>query len=538
MIIVSLYPVSGPIKGGFSLEASGGSARHRDDGRAVWTHHTVGRHSPMRSVTGWRRCSPRSWPRPEAGRTTTEQREAVIAMSAITEDTSTQTVAARLANWVVDLTFDELPADVVELACRLVLDQSGLQLRGATLPNVAPVRAVAQRLAGSPDCTVTGATWRTTAPHAAWVNGTMGHSCEYDDAHMRAAHATSTVISTSFAFGEHLGKSGRDVVTAIVAGQQVMSLLGSVAMPGMQDAGWHISKVLGVYGAAAAAGRLLGLDATQLRNAFGIAGSDAGGTMEYDRSGGEVKRLHSGSAARVGGEAALLAQSGYSGPSTIFDGPRGLFAMFAHESSTDRLDEFWGTWQIRDTMFRLFPAVATIHSPTAAAVRLVTDHGIDWRQVRSIRVGLDELSFGHGASIVHPKDAISAQFSLAHSIALALVRRSNRVTDYFDVAGYTDPDIAAVAETVEPYVMPIPDNDPIFSSDVAITMADGTLYRHYERGFPGHITNRATFAQVLAKFRDNVEGILDAKRTDDLIGLAADLPNQPDLTALEAILAG
>ncbi|MYZ34441.1 MULTISPECIES: MmgE/PrpD family protein [unclassified Streptomyces] len=454
------------------------------------------------------------------------------------EHASTSTIATRLAEWVVNLTFDEMPQDVVEIACRLVLDQLGLQIRGSTLPNVAPVRAVAERLAGAPDCTVTGAAWRTTAPHAAYVNGTMGHSCEFDDAHMRAAHATSTVISTAFAFGEQHGSMGRDIVTAIVAGQQVMSLLGAVAMPGMQDAGWHISKVLGVYGAAATAGRLLGLDAAQLCNAFGIAGSDAGGTMEYDRSGGEVKRLHAGSAARLGSEAALLAQAGYTGPATIFEGHRGLFAVFAHETSVARLEESWGKWQIRDTMFRLFPAVGTIHSPIAAVARLVDDHDIDWRDVRAIRVGLDELSFGHGASIVHPHDAISAQFSLAYSIALRLVRRSNRVADYFDRSSYTDPGIAAVADLVTPYLMPVPEGDPIFSSDVTITLLDGTEYQHYERGFPGHTVNPASAEQVLAKFRSNVEDVLDPQQADALIALTADLPKLEGLRPLTALLSG
>jgi 2-methylcitrate dehydratase PrpD len=468
----------------------------------------------------------------------THAAEDTAAVGTAAPDTAGPTVAARLAAWVAGLSYAALPEDVVGLAGRLVLDQLGLQVRGATLPNVAPVRAVAERLAGAPDCTVAGARWRTTAPHAAYVNGTMGHSCEFDDSHMRAAHATSTVVSTAFAFGEWLGASGRDVVTAIVAGQQVMSLLGAVAMPGMQEAGWHISKVLGVYGSAATAGRLLGLDPGQLGNAFGIAGSDAGGTMEYDRSGGEVKRLHSGSAARAGSEAALLAQAGFSGPPTIFDGHRGLFAVFAHESSTARLDESWDTWHIRDTMFRLFPAVATIHSPTAAVVRLVAAHDIDWRDVRSVRVGLDELSFGHGASIVHPHDAISAQFSLAHSVALALVRRSNRVIDYFDHSGYTDPAIAAVAELVEPYLMPVPEGDPIFSSDVTITLADGTRYRHYERGFPGHTVNPATPQQVADKFRDNVDGILDPEQAQEMIELAVSLPRLASLAPLTALLAG
>src|SRR5260370_37002294 len=106
------------------------------------------------------------------------------------------------------------------------------------------------------------------------------------------------------AFAEASQRSGRNVIASVVAGQQIMSLLGAVEGPGMMQAGWHGSTILGVFGAAAAAGKLLELGVEQQTNAFAIAASDAGGTMEYDQSGGEVKRLHAGSAARSGAEAA------------------------------------------------------------------------------------------------------------------------------------------------------------------------------------------------------------------------------------------
>src|SRR5258708_1920200 len=139
---------------------------------------------------------------------------------------------------------------------------------------------------------------------------------------------------------------------AVVAGVQVMGLLGSVAGRGMLAAGWHGSKVLGVFGAAAAAGRLLGLSTAELAHAFGIAASDAGGTMEYDRAGGEVKRLHGGSASRTGVEAALLARAGLTGPATIFAGHRGIFAMFAGTHDASALDAAWSDWQVLGPTFR------------------------------------------------------------------------------------------------------------------------------------------------------------------------------------------
>src|SRR5260370_23934427 len=174
------------------------------------------------------------------------------------------------------------------------------------------------------------------------------------------------VVPAALAVAEREGSSGRDVLRSVVAGVQVMGLLGSVAGRGMLTAGWHGSKVLGVFGSAAASGALLGLTAAELAHAFGIAASDAGGTMEYDRAGGEGKRLHGGSSSRTGVEAALLARAGLTGPSTIFEGHRGIFAMFGGAHDCSALDAVWNEWQVLGTIFRFYPAVAAPPPPLRA----------------------------------------------------------------------------------------------------------------------------------------------------------------------------
>jgi 2-methylcitrate dehydratase PrpD len=176
-----------------------------------------------------------------------------------------------------------------------------------------------------------------------------------------------------------------------------MGLLGA-ATPAMVTIGWHGSKVLGVYGAAAAAGRILSLTPAHLVNAFGIAGSDAGGGMEYDQSGGEVKRLHAGSACRSGLEAAELAQLGLTGPPTILEGPRGLLRLFSDGGDVEALNAVWDRWLVLDTIVRFYPSVATNHAPLDAIRQLRTKHDIKPADVARIRVGLVDFAVGHGAS--------------------------------------------------------------------------------------------------------------------------------------------
>jgi 2-methylcitrate dehydratase PrpD len=216
-----------------------------------------------------------------------------------------ETVVRRIADWVVGLRFDDLPPEVVERAKLCILDQLGVQLRGATLPWVRPALELARSLGARPESTIVLHGERTAAPYAALANATFGHSCEYDDSHFHTGHPGVCTIPVALALGERGRASGADVIAAVVAGYQAMVLACGPVHHRTLELGWHGTKVGGVFGAAAVAARLLGLDAAQTAEALAVAASEASGTMEYDRSGGEVKRVHAGLAARSGMEAAL-----------------------------------------------------------------------------------------------------------------------------------------------------------------------------------------------------------------------------------------
>lgn len=445
------------------------------------------------------------------------------------------TVSEEVARRAAAITFDALPREVVERARSLVLDQLGVQLRGARMPHVQPVRKLAARSAGRAESTAVDSSTLVSASQAAWVNGTLGHSAEFDDAHMAAWHTSSAVVPAAMALAERDDRTGAEVLAAVVAGVQVMGVLGTVAGGGMLTAGWHGSKVLGVFGAAAAAGHVLGLDPARLAHAFGIAASDAGGTMEYDRGGGEVKRLHAGSASRAGVEAALLAEYGLTGPSTIFEGPRGVFAMFGGAATGTRPEpEAWQRWQILDTIFRFYPAVAATHPPLDALARLRAQYEIDAADVVAVKVGLPQWAVGHGAAITRPTDAISAQFSLAFGLGLQLATGANRPQDYVDPQRWSDPRVLALAERVTPYAMPIPEGDPALSARVELELTDGRRLEAYQAGFHGHPVWPATEAEIEEKFRANLDGIRSPAVVDALVGAVREIEALPvrDLTRL------
>jgi 2-methylcitrate dehydratase PrpD len=452
---------------------------------------------------------------------------------------SENTLSAKMADWVVGLDYETVPVRAVEMAKLLILDQLGLQIRGATIPNVQPERELVELMAAAPECTVVQSGTRTVAPYAAFVNGTLAAGIEFDDVHMYAAHIGSAVVPAALAFGEITNSTGRDVITAVVAGAQIMSLLGATTVEDMVRRGWHASKILGTFGSAAAAGKLLGLSTEELTHAFGIAGSDAAGTMEYELSGGEVKRMHSGSAGRSGSQAALLAQRGLTGPTGIVEGGRGVFRLLSTSLDSAAVGQLFDHFHIVDTIFRLYPTIGSA-APAIEAVRYLQEHNdLPWCEITEIKLGLPEVAVGHGAAITRPTDTVTAQFSIAFSIALRLIHGRNRPDEYMNPTLWADPDLLSIVDKVLPYSMQFPPGlPPLLSCRIDITLSDGRLLSHTQggaRGYPGHPDTRDS--DVEAKFLDNVSGIIspaDARTIVEHVGILDKLENASNLIRLAA----
>ncbi|MFF3573877.1 MmgE/PrpD family protein [Nocardia jiangxiensis] len=445
------------------------------------------------------------------------------------------TVSERLAGWAIGLEFDDLPRDVVDRAKWLLLDNLGVQLLGSTLPNVQPERALVESMHTAPECTVVKGV-KASAPCAAYVNGSFGHGSEFDDSHMLAWHAASALVPAALAVGEQSHHSGREVIAALVAGHEVMSRLGAVTTGAMLKTGWHGPKVLGGFGAATITAKLLGLTADQLVNAYGITASDSSGLMEYDQSGGEVKRLHAGSAARSGVESALLASHGLTGPRTVFEGPRGIFKIFGDNDSAALVDGDPQRYHILDTIFRLHPGVATVLPALDALVRLQQELDFDWHDIREIQVGMDGFAVGHGGYITRPTDAVSAHFSLAFALGLRLVTGKSEPLDYLDPARWSDPDISRVAELVRAEPITLPEGAPLLSAEVTVHLGSGESHSATEYGFRGHTSNPASLADVRAKFKSNALAAVSEETAEAIIWAVDSLDSVDDIAELTALL--
>jgi 2-methylcitrate dehydratase PrpD len=350
-----------------------------------------------------------------------------------------ETVAQKVARFICDLDYRQLPTQAVQRCKELVLDQLGCQLIGSTMPWNQPVyRFVKENKQGGPARIVTYGD-RAPLDDAVLVNGTFAQGCELDDYYDQGGgHPGAASVPVILALAQKKRVSGQELITAMVAGYEVGWRVGRALLPELMRRGYHAQSSVGVFIAAAAAGRILRLDPRQLTHGLAIAGSHAGGTMEFDQSGGEVKRLHNGMACCAGLRSAMLAKIGLTGPPTIFEGERGILKVMSGACNVDPivrgLHPGGDDLALYHAAIKRFPVNASQHAPIELLDNLIRQYKIGPEQVSEIEVGVNEGILLHGGTIYQPKEVVEAQFSLRFSLALRLTQGNNDLRHYLDPA--------------------------------------------------------------------------------------------------------
>lgn len=406
----------------------------------------------------------------------------------------------------------------------------------ASLPKLAPVLALAESMADPGGSTVALLSHRVRPAYAAYAGAALGHSCEFDDCHFECGHPGCCAVPVALALGESLGTGGEAVLRAVVAGYSSAVLAIGPVQPKLLGNGWDGTKVAGVFAAAAAASSLLGLDTAQTADALAIAASDASGTTEFAQSGGDVKALHAGLAARAGIEAAVLAQAGLGGPRTALDGSHGLYRVFA--GTSEQPPGSAGDFPIRDVIFRLYPIVARHHAALDALGYLVARHGFGPADVAEIVVGLPPWAAARAGLAGPPKDAVSAQANLGYSVAVKLLTGRNELPLYFDPARWADPDVGALADRVTVVGTDFDVAGAQLGADVEVRLHDGRRFTRFERTFRGNKDNPATSAEIEEKFRRLAADRLPPGRVDRVAEVVSALDVLADVRELTALLRG
>src|ERR1700719_72294 len=417
-------------------------------------------------------------------------------------------VAETLAEKIVALAASRLP-DVTTPKCEdLLIDVVRLCV---TARNEDYARSALSSCDDDGPCTAIGHTRMLTAAGAAFVNGTAAHGEDFDDTFEGGpVHAGAVIVPAVLTACERHNPDGRRALTGIAAGCEVLCRLSLVVPKAVHKAGFHPTAVFGAMGAAAGVGAALGLNARQIVDALGIAGSMAGGIIEYLAEGAWTKRLHAGWAAQSGIRAALWARQGFVGPRTVFEGVHGLFHGFAHTTKGDyeALTGDFGTRWVTDTLaFKPYPC-GTMAQPYIDCAKRLAARGIKPEDVEAILCEVAEGTVHRLweplADKQRPRNGYAAKFAVPYLLATGFVHGGVGL-GAFTEAAISDAKVLALAAKVK-FVIdpdnPYPNN---YTGHIRATLKDGSVIEERQPYLRGGATEPLTRQDVTDKFALNVE---------------------------------
>jgi 2-methylcitrate dehydratase PrpD len=381
---------------------------------------------------------------------------------------------------------------------------------------------------------------RVPARNAALVNGVAAHGIELDDTHDESlSHPGCVIIPAAFSLAEANKTSGIDFLTAMICGYEAMGRIGSVVGNVLIQRGFHPTAQFGVFGAVAAAGRVLSLNLTELTRAFGLAASMSSGSMKFtqDAEGTMIKRMHAGMPAERGVLAAKLAARGFTGPRAAIEGPYGFATIFTGISDLTRMvDGLGSSFEIDSISVKLYPCCRMFHSLIEAIAECRAMPGFRTEQIVSIEAyGPRNMIDGHLES--RPMSTMAAQYSLPYTIAAATVL-DPASPDSFSLETMQRGDVLAVADKVKPKFSAelealFPKRVP---ARVVFEMKDGRRFESTVLDSKSTPQKPIGRSDIIAKFRSITTAVLTPQQQDALIENVQILDRAPNVEAVAALL--
>ena len=447
-----------------------------------------------------------------------------------------QSVAEQLVERAASVSAETLPREVRSRCEDLLIDIACLCVaaRGTEY-----VRALIASVDGGGSCTAIGHAGAFQAEDAAMISGTAAHGEDFDDTFEGGpVHSGAVIVPAVLAACERFGRDGRSALLGIASGVEAMCRLSLVAPKLIHKAGFHPTSVLGAMASTIGVCAALGLDRKQSVDALGVAGSMAGGIIEYLAEGAWTKRLHAGWAARIGLHAARIAREGFLGPRTVFEGTHGLFFGFAHSAGGDfdaLTGDFGDRWVMTGITFKPY-ATGTMNQPYIDCALRLAKKGFAAEDVAEV---LCETAEGYVhrlweplASKHRPANDYAAKFSTPFNIAVAFVT-GGAGFEAFTEKTVRDPRILALASKVRYAVDPNNPYPKAYTGHIRMTLKDGRVLEERQPHIRGGMHEPLTRDEIERKFLGNaLHGGWSAQRTADLLrALRSLFAGAPDLSA-------
>lgn len=460
------------------------------------------------------------------------------------------TLSGRLASFAARVA-DELPDRIAADSLARITDTVGISVAALDTEPVRAALALAREWGGAPQSTLIGFPDRAPASVAALVNGTAAHALDFDDTHLPSIlHPSASVVPAALAVAEAVGASGRELLAAVAAGNEIAIRLGNggddpeLGNNVFFERGLHATSLCGAVGSAVAAALVAGADERTVQHAIGVAASMGSGIIEANRNGGSVKRVHCGWAAHAGVIAAQFAQHGVTAPDTVLEGRFGFFNAFTGLHPVDErfLDGLGDEWELDRCFVKPYPTNVFTHTGIDAAMRLAR-RGLDVADVErielSVPMAVTRTIAEPREAKLHPQSPYHAQFSGPLTFAIAWRGGTGLGVhlDDFTAETLADPVVRAIAERV--HYVPDPEVDAAYPERLPtvarVHLADGSVVEERVMANRGTVDRPLSAADVRLKFDLNVRG-LGEDRADALGRVLEALPTAPDVRRLLAEL--
>lgn len=468
-----------------------------------------------------------------------------------------KTYSEQIAEISTQLKLSDIDQRTIDNAKIFMLDCLGCILSGSQIINAKTIRKAVKDIADGGECTIFGTGEKTNSMLAALINGTTGHSQDYDDDHREGTqHASVAVLPAVMALAEKYHKSGAEVLLAYIIGSDVTIRSGEAFLGTSYYAGWHLTGTCGVMGAAAGAAKLLGLNVQQTVDALGVAGSAAGGLGAFNSNGSWTKRFHAGQSAMNGILAAEMGKAGYFAPAAVYEDKDGWLNCFSYKGGSvgyepvvpdgiqdgSKLVEGFGKkWEMADNSIKLHSCCRFTNNFCDCAIDIHNQPGFDWTKVKAIHAECNRFTDTKLCQPVdvkrHPQNTVNAQFSLFYEIACGLIK-GRVIPESFTDEAIHDEAVNHLCDLVTWEINPdfeavYPDRYP---AKVTVTMEDGSVFVGevaYPKGDPEY---PATKEEVTEKFRQNAANTIGSVKTERIIELVDQIETLEHLDELIACM--
>jgi 2-methylcitrate dehydratase PrpD len=437
-----------------------------------------------------------------------------------------------LAQFITESRFEALPEALRHEGRRSILNHVGCALGVARDPAVIAALAVMQESSGKPSATVYGQRDKLSVMEAAFVNAIASNLLDYDDTHLRTViHPSAPVAPVAFALGEEIGASGAEVLHAFLLGAEITCRIGNAVSPGHYARGWHITASCGVFGAAAAAARIMRLSAEQTADALGIAASQSGSIVENLAT--AAKNIGVGNAARNGILAARFAARGYRAAPLALEGQLGWARAMGDEPVLAEITEGLGQrWEIARNTYKPYAAGIVFHAVIDACLALRESLGAAVAHITRVTVAGDALLLARGDRVV--RNERDTRVSIHHCAAISLALGRAEVAD-FEMPSVQDPELAALRAKV---VAECDANLPRGAARVTITLANGSTHQAYVEHPRGSAERPLNDAELAAKYRANAALGGTTAQVEAQISALWALDQAPSIAPLMVLLRG